>query len=49
MAPDSKIESGAPPPGGSRSMIAGMRLFGEIAMNSGLNCSPLPMFTAWIS
>ena len=26
-------------------MIAGMRLFGEIAKKSGLNCSPLPMFT----
>ena len=24
--------------------MAGMRLLGEIARNSGLNCSPLPMF-----
>ena len=25
--------------------MAGMRLFGEMARNSGRNCSPLPMFT----
>jgi hypothetical protein len=25
-----------------------MRLLGEIARNSGLNWSPLPMFTGWI-
>ncbi len=44
MAPDSKIEIGFPP-GPSRSTIAGMRLFGEIFRKSGLNCSPLEMFT----
>ena len=45
MAPDSMIDTGAPPPGGSSSTIAGMRLFGESARNAGSNCSPLPMFT----
>ena len=25
--------------------MAGMRLFGLMARNSGVNCSPLPMFT----
>ena len=45
MAPDSKIGIGGPPPVGSWSTIAGMRLFGEIARNSGANCSPRPMFT----
>ena len=44
MAPDSKIEIGLPP-GPSGSTIAGMRLFGEIFRKSGLNCSPLEMFT----
>ena len=44
MAPDSKTEIGLPP-GPSRSTIAGMRLLGEIARNSGLNCSPLAMLT----
>jgi hypothetical protein len=38
------MEIGAPP-GPSGSMIAGMRLFGLIFKKSGLNCSPLPMFT----
>src|SRR5436305_14392520 len=31
------------PPGPSLSMIAGMRLFGLILRNSGLNCSPFEM------
>ena len=44
MAPDSNIEIGLPP-GPPGSTIAGMRLLGEIAKNSGLNCSPLAMFT----
>ena len=30
------------------STIAGIRLFGEIARNSGLNCSPLPICTGKI-
>ena len=47
MAPDSKIASGAPPPAGSSSTIAGMRPFGVIARNSGANCSPRPMFTGF--
>ena len=29
-------------------MMAGMRLFGLKARNSGANCSPLPMFTGFI-
>src|SRR5436305_12974825 len=33
------------PSGPSRSTIAGILLFGLIARNSGLNCSPAPMFT----
>jgi hypothetical protein len=37
-----------PPPFGSWSTIAGMRLFGAIARNSGLNWSPLPMLTGKI-
>ena len=45
MAPDSKTLIGAPPPSGSWSTIAGIRLFGLIARNSGLNCSPRPMLT----
>ena len=48
MAPDSKTEIGLPP-GPSGSMIAGMRLLGEIARNSGLNWSPVPMLTGLIS
>ena len=36
------------PPGPCGSMIAGMRLLGEIFRKSGLNCSPLPMFTGKI-
>ncbi len=45
IAPDSNTGSGAPPAAGAWSTIAGMRLFGEMARNSGLNCSPLPMST----
>jgi hypothetical protein len=45
MAPDSNTGIAAPPSAGARSTIAGMRLFGEIARNSGSNCSPRPMFT----
>src|SRR5580704_12806819 len=44
MAPDSNTLIGLPP-GPSGSTIAGMRLFGLIFRNSGLNCSPLEMFT----
>src|SRR5580658_2405704 len=44
IAPDSKMLIGVPP-GPSGSTIAGMRLFGLIFRNSGLNCSPVPMFT----
>jgi hypothetical protein len=33
------------PSGPSGSTIAGMRLLGLIFRNSGVNCSPLPMFT----
>ncbi len=44
MAPDSKIEIGLWP-GPSGSTMAGMRLFGAIFRKSGLNCSPLEMFT----
>src|SRR2546422_2786255 len=46
MAPDSNTEIGFPP-GPSGSTIAGMRLFGEIARNSGLNWSPWPMLTGY--
>ena len=45
MAPNSKTEIGRPS-GPSGSMIAGMRLLGEIFRNSARNCSPLPMFTS---
>jgi hypothetical protein len=45
IAPDSNTDTGAPPPGGSSSTMAGMRLLGLILRNSGLNCSPVPMFT----
>ena len=48
IAPDSKMESGAPPPMGSLSMMAGMRLFGAIFRKSAVNWSPLPMFTGTI-
>ena len=44
MAPDSKTEIGRPS-GPSGSTIAGIRLFGEMRRKSGLNWSPLPMFT----
>jgi len=37
IAPDSKILNGPPPSIGSLSTIAGIRLFGEIFRNSGLN------------
>ena len=46
IAPDSNTEIDAPPPLGSWSIIAGMRLFGAILRKPGSNCSPLPMFTA---
>ena len=45
MAPDSKTETGGPPPAGALSTMAGMRLFGLMARKSGANCSPRPMFT----
>jgi hypothetical protein len=45
MAPDSNTAIGLPPPWGSVSTSAGMRLFGDTARKSALNCSPLPMFT----
>ena len=45
MAPVSNTGTGGPPPGGSWSIMAGMRLLGLIFRNSGLNWSPLPMFT----
>ena len=48
MAPDSKMEIGAPPPIGSLSTMAGMRLLGAIFRNSGENWSPRPMFTGFI-
>ena len=48
IAPDSKTEIGSPPPGGSWSTMAGMRLLGAIVRKSGWNCSPLPMFTGMI-
>jgi hypothetical protein len=44
MAPDSKMEIGAPP-GPAGSTMAGMRLFGETARNSGANCSPFAILT----
>ena len=43
----SKIASGSPPPAGSWSTIAGMRLFGDSSRNAGENCSPRPMFTGF--
>ena len=42
MAPDSKMETGFPPPSGAWSTNAGIRLLGEIARNSGVNWSPAP-------
>ena len=45
IAPDSNSASGSPPPTGSWSTIAGILLFGEIARNSGRNCSPADSFT----
>jgi hypothetical protein len=42
MAPDSKTLISSPPSDGTVSMIAGIRLFGEMARNSGLNWSPDP-------
>ena len=44
MAPDSKMEIGAPS-GPYGSTIAGIRLLGAIFRKSGLNWSPVPMFT----
>ena len=43
----SKIATGSPPPGGSRSTMAGIRLLGDNARNAGENCSPRPMFTGF--
>jgi hypothetical protein len=37
MAPDSNTQIGSPPSDGALSIIAGMRLFGEMARKSGLN------------
>ena len=48
IAPDSKMEIGWPPPMGSSSMIAGMRLLGAIFRKSAVNWSPLPIFTGVI-
>jgi hypothetical protein len=48
MAPDSKTGTGAPPPAGSWSTIAGIRLLGDIAKNSGLNWSPRLRLMGWI-
>ena len=45
MAPLSNSASGAPPPTGSWSTMAGMRLFGLMARNSGVNCQPAAMST----
>jgi hypothetical protein len=48
MAPDSKTEMGLPLSFGRWSTMAGIRLLGEIARNSGLNCSPLLILTGTI-
>ena len=48
MAPDSKSASGAPPPSGSWSTMAGMRLLGLMRRKSALNCSPPPMSTGMV-
>ena len=50
MAPDSKTPTEPSPNSGagSWSTIAGIRLFGLIARNSGVNCSPLEMLTGII-
>src|SRR3954467_12243236 len=45
MAPDSASAKRLPS-GPCWSTIAGILLFGEMARNSGLNCSPAPMSTA---
>jgi len=45
MAPVSKTENGPPPSAGAWSTIAGIRLLGLMAGNSGLNCSPARMLT----
>jgi hypothetical protein len=45
MAPLSNTATGAPPPAGAWSTMAGMRLLGLMARKSGANCSPLPMLT----
>src|ERR1035438_7109811 len=44
MAPDAKSEIGLPS-GPSGSTMAGILLFGLIARNSGVNCSPAPIST----
>src|ERR1035441_4511006 len=46
MAPDSNTVIGCPS-GPTGSLMAGMRLFGLNARNSGLNCSPLERFTGF--
>src|SRR3954465_10071114 len=48
MAPLSKMLIGLPS-GPSGSTMAGMRLLGLMARNSGVNCSPMPMFTHFSS
>src|SRR5262249_54574074 len=48
IGPDSKIESGAPPPIGSSSTIAGIRPFGEIFRKSGVSWSPRPILIGLI-
>jgi hypothetical protein len=48
IAPDSKIEIGAPPPIGSWSTIAGIRPLGEIFRNSGVSWSPRPILIGLI-
>lgn len=45
MAPLSNSDTGAPPPAGAWSTMAGMRLLGAMARKSGVNCSPFEMFT----
>jgi hypothetical protein len=45
MAPVSNTENGPPPSDGAWSTMAGMRLLGLIARNSGLNCSPARILT----
>ena len=43
IAPNSNTVIGSPPPAGSRSTITGMRWFGFIFRNSGVNWSPRPI------